>query len=304
MVADDWSWFRELLARRVRDGSFYRALHGISQSGLPRFHLDRYGPVWVASFSAPPEQGDSLSGLGSLLARSGEGVVFRYRDEERRDRSVVRVAEGTCPGRLVIEHAGYRFEARPLDPIDPGAYPDSEPIRESLRAEAPGKRVLNLFAFTCLNGVVARLAGARSVVNVDLARNHLVRGKQNHELNGLACDDRDFVDEDVLRFCGRARFASFDLVVVDPPPLVRRGRLRVSSEDLIEEMLGRVLPLVAPGGSVHFLQCTARISAAELEERVRAACPGLPVAVCATARRDLDSSELPPTFKDAVVGPI
>jgi 23S rRNA (cytosine1962-C5)-methyltransferase len=302
VVADDWSWVRRLLATRVREGSFYRALHGISQLGLPRYHLDRYGSVWVVTFSAPPEPGDLLSGLGSLLSKSAAGVVFRHR--EGRDRSVAHVVEGTCPEQLVIEHAGYRFEARPLDPIDPGAYPDSEPIRDSVRAESAGKRVLNLFAFTCLNGVVARLAGARSVVNVDLARNHLVRGKRNHELNGLSCDDRDFVAEDVLRFCGRARPGSFDLVVVDPPPLVRRGRLRVESEELVGEMLGRVLPLVAPGGTVHFLQCTARISAAELEERVRAACPGLPLVVHAPERPDLDANELPPTFKDVELGPL
>jgi 23S rRNA G2069 N7-methylase RlmK/C1962 C5-methylase RlmI len=255
------------------------------------------------TFSAPPVESDTLSGLGSLLAKSAEAVVFRYRDDARRDRVVSRVL-GACPEQLVIEHSGYRFEARLLDPVDPGAFPDSDPIRESLHAEASGARVLNLFSFTCLNGVVARLAGARSVVNVDLARSHLVRGRHNYELNGLSCDDRDFVDQDVLRYCARARPASFDLVVADPPPLVRRGRMSVPSESLLEEMLGAILPLVAPGGSLHFLQCTARISAQALEERVRGACPGLPVFVSASVGRDLHEAELPPTFKDAVVGPV
>jgi 23S rRNA (cytosine1962-C5)-methyltransferase len=288
-------------ARRQESG-FYRALHGIGQMGIPRFHLDRYGPLWLATFSGTPGAEErNFKGLASLLEKSAPGVVFRWKDETKKGHTVAHVAAGECPKHLVVEHAGYRFEVHPLDPIDPGAYPDSEPLREAIRGEARDKRVLNLFAFTCLNGVVARLAGARSVLNVDLARSHLERGKKNYELNALSVDDRDFVADDVLRWAAKAPRARFDLVVVDPPPFVRRGKGRVPSEEALETLLAAVLPLAAPGGTIHFLQCTARITEEELRERVRAACPGMHVSVRAPKLDDLDANELAPTFKDAVI---
>ncbi len=291
-----------LLARREQKASsFYRALHGIELPGLPRFHLDRYGPCWVATFQLEPRGGPDLEAVVALLARSAEGVVLRFRDETRKGKNFAQVAAGSCPDRLVVEHAGYRFEALPTDPIDPGAYPDTEPLREALSREAAGKRVLNLFAFTCLNSVVARLAGARSVINVDLARSHLQRGRRNHELNSLRCDDRDFVAEDALLYGTKATPASFDIIIVDPPPLLRTGRGRVPSEERLEETLATVLRLAAPGATIHFLQCTARLGPDELLLRVRAACPGASVSVVTAVRGDLDPRELAPAFKDAVI---
>ena len=45
-----------------------------------------------------------------------------------------------------------------------------------VREAAEGKRVLNTFAYTCTAGVAAALGGARSVCNVDFARNRSTRG--------------------------------------------------------------------------------------------------------------------------------
>lgn len=304
------SWRALLDARRQRHerrgACFYRALSGMSVPPLPRFHVDRFGSLWIATFASAPGDGEDAKAVASLLAESAGGVVFRSRDETRKGHMRARVVSGACPEKVIIEHvpsehAGYRFEVRPLDEIDPGAYPDSEPLREALRLESARKRVLNLFAFTCLNGVVARLAGARSVVNVDLARSHLERGKTNYALNGLSIDDRDFVAADALKWCAKAERARWDLIVVDPPPLLRRGRGHVPSEEHLEETLAAVLPLAAHGATIHFLQVTARVSAEELHARVSAVCPAARVSVHAASVADLDARELPPTFKDAVI---
>jgi hypothetical protein len=62
-----------------------------------------------------------------------------------------------------------------------------------------------------------------------------------------------------------------------------------------------VRPLAAPGATIHFLQCTARLTASELERRVKAAWPGARVSVRAASAEGLDPRELPATFKDAVI---
>jgi 23S rRNA (cytosine1962-C5)-methyltransferase len=290
---------REILGQRARGAGFYRALHGFERPGLPRFHVDRFGDAWIVTFRAVPTPG--ADEIVPVLADTAAAVVFRHRDPERPERSIARVVAGTLAPEIVVEHAGYRFRARPLDPIDPGAYPDSEPLREALAREATGKRVLNLFAYTCLNGVVALRAGARSVVNVDLAHNHLARGKANYRENGLAVDDRDFVARDALGWCARGPRAAFDLIVIDPPPHLRRGPRRVPSADLIEETLAAALPLAARGATIHLLQCAARISPDELRERASAAAPGARISVETGPPLALSPFELAPTYKDAVV---
>jgi 23S rRNA G2069 N7-methylase RlmK/C1962 C5-methylase RlmI len=244
---------------------------------------------------------DNSDDLAALLKKTASGVVFRWRDEARKGKTLARVVAGSCAEKIVVTHNSYQFEALPLHEVDPGAYPDSEPLREMLVHEAKGKRFLNLFAFTCLNGVVARLAGARSAVNVDIAGSHLERGKANYSLNGLKVDARDFVAQDALEWSKKAEAGRWDLIVVDPPPQVRRGSGHVPVEMVLEDIVARVAPLAAPGGTIHFLLCTARLSADELGARVRAAVPSASVTVSTATAENLDPRELPPGFKDAVI---
>lgn len=51
-------------------------------------------------------------------------------------------------------------------------------------ASAAGLRVLNLFAYTCGFSVAAIAGGAARVVNLDMSRPALSRGRDNHRLNG------------------------------------------------------------------------------------------------------------------------
>ena len=88
-----------------------------------------------------------------------------------------------------------------------------------VRDNAPGRSVLNLFAYTCAFGVSAMLGKAERVVNVDVSRPYLEWGQDNYRLNDLAADPRDFIYGDAFDWLGRfaRRGTRFDLVVVDPP---------------------------------------------------------------------------------------
>jgi 23S rRNA (cytosine1962-C5)-methyltransferase len=103
-------------------------------------------------------------------------------------------------------------------------------------AEAPGKSLLNVFAYTCGVGVAAAKAGARHVVNVDFAESSLAVGKDNAKLNELPIRVR-FIKSDAfaalrqLSGIGQPKLVrgkrmppfpelekhSFDLVFLDPP---------------------------------------------------------------------------------------
>lgn len=115
-----------------------------------------------------------------------------------------------------------------------------------LAAEAAGKDVLNLFAYTCGAGVAALAAGASSVVNVDHSAAYLAVGRRNTALNASKWEGRppvvQYIAQDFytaarqmagLGVAGRAsrgrRNATFpklaprdfDLVVLDPPTFTK-----------------------------------------------------------------------------------
>jgi 23S rRNA (cytosine1962-C5)-methyltransferase len=309
-MADLWEEARALLAARVKGPGFYRALFGYSPGeGFPRFHLDRFGDWWLATLHAPEFESPSLAELLRLFEATAPGVAIKFRNDEQKTPTFGRVVKGdpAAAEAVVIERPGYRFEARLTSSLDAGIYPDAEPLREEIQASVAGKRVLNLFAYTCCFGVVAARGGAKAVINVDASRRFLQWGQANYRLNGLRCDGRDFVAEDAHKFCRRsARDGKlFDVVIVDPPPFYSSSGRRRSSEEQLEQDLALAVGVATPGATIHFLQCSARVSAGELEERVSVALSGTgrPFSVEMRTHHpvELVGNELPPTFKEARV---
>ena len=119
---------------------------------------------------------------------------------------------------------------------DPWLFLDLRAARRRVMAEAPGKSLLNVFAYTCGVGIAAAKAGARHVVNVDFAESSLAVGKDNAKLNELPIRVR-FIKSDAfaalrqLSGIGQPKLVrgkrmppfpelekhSFDLVFLDPP---------------------------------------------------------------------------------------
>lgn len=101
-----------------------------------------------------------------------------------------------------------------------GFFPDMKPGRDWLRERAEGKRVLNLFAYTCALSVAAVQGGAQQVVNLDQSSRSLAVGRENHRLNfpPERCRSVRYLAHDLFKSWGRLkRLAPFDLVVLDPP---------------------------------------------------------------------------------------
>jgi 23S rRNA (cytosine1962-C5)-methyltransferase len=87
-----------------------------------------------------------------------------------------------------------------------------------LEKHVQGKRVLNLFAYSCVFSVVAIVAGAEVVINVDMSSSALHLGRRNHQINGLAKERSLFLAENILKSWGRIkRRGPYDLVIIDPP---------------------------------------------------------------------------------------
>lgn len=157
--------------------------------------------------------------------------------------------------RFEVNEAGLRFWVNLTDYLDTGLFLDHRVTRERFAAEARGKRVLNLFAYTGSFTVHAAAAGALSTTTVDSTPTYLRWAADNLALNNLTAPHHELVRADVGSFLEQARVdgAVYDLVILDPPTFsnskgaptfdVRRHHA------LLFEQLSRVMPR---GGVLYF----------------------------------------------------
>jgi 23S rRNA (cytosine1962-C5)-methyltransferase len=113
---------------------------------------------------------------------------------------------------------GLLFYLDVMRPSHPGLFFDIEPARRWILGNSNGKKVLNLFAFTCSFSVCALAGGADEVINIDNNSNILARGRKNHVLNNLDISKVRFEKKDVLKNFGFIdRNGPYDIIICDPP---------------------------------------------------------------------------------------
>lgn len=125
----------------------------------------------------------------------------------------------------VTEH-GLKFKVSLTEGQHAGLFLDQRDNRARVKNLASGRRVANLFAYTCSFSVAAMAGGASEVISVDVAKPCLETGRANFDLNGFGGTGRGkFIQEDVRTWLKRqARKADkegpdtkFGLIICDPP---------------------------------------------------------------------------------------
>jgi len=99
-----------------------------------------------------------------------------------------------------------------------GFFADMKIGREFVRDNADGKRILNLFSYTCAFSVAAFKGNADSVVNVDMNKSVLETGRDNHRLNNVEIRGTRYMPYNILKSFSRIKKAGpYDLIIIDPP---------------------------------------------------------------------------------------
>ncbi|RXJ97400.1 SAM-dependent methyltransferase [Malaciobacter molluscorum] len=99
-----------------------------------------------------------------------------------------------------------------------GFFADMKKGREFVYENAKDKKVLNLFSYTCSFSVCAIAGGAKEVVNIDMAKNALNKGRVNHQLNNLDTKKVRFLPHNILKSWNKIKkLGPYDLIIIDPP---------------------------------------------------------------------------------------
>ncbi len=276
----------------------FRLLSGPDE-GVPGLVAEQFGTVAV--FTVWPDDfgfdDESLKEAALwLLATTGARSV--YRKAYSKDRSgaaseevaaVEPFAGKPSPEAFAVAENGVLFEVRPFSSFMTGLFLDQRENRRSIAELARGKKLLNLFSYTCSFSVTAAKYGAVSTTNIDLSAKYLSWGKRNFELNGLEPKDHRFFSDDAREHLRRAekRGDRYDVIVLDPPSFSRNGKKVFRLEEEASELIAEAAAVVAPGGHL-FFSCNY----AEWDERE----------ILPMLRDVLDSSEW--TLQDKIKKPV
>jgi len=139
-----------------------------------------------------------------------------------------------------------------------GFFLDQRDNRALARANARGRRVLNLFSYSGAFGVYAAAGGATFVENVDVSAPAVESARKNHDLNAFKNDVR-FTVADVFSYVRQTK-ERFGLVVCDPPAFAKsRGEVERAARGYKDVNLF-ALKLVEPGGLMMTFSCSGHMS--------------------------------------------
>jgi 23S rRNA (cytosine1962-C5)-methyltransferase len=325
--------FAPALARRqsaraagLLDRDAYRVIHAESDR-LPGLIVDRYGDTAVmqttsVAMNAARERLAPLVAewLGArLVVARDDGSARDFEDlprtagilldrgsrsgAGRSDAGRADARPGPSPTRVRYRIGDNHFEADLLTDGKTGGFLDQADNHLALAALAPpGGRVLD--AFTYHGGFALALARrAASVLATDASPEAVARTRENAARNGLANVTVTQADAfELLRRLESER-ALFDVVVLDPPALAKRGATAgnrpgstalTAADRAYRELFLRGARITAPGGLLVVCSCSGRVSRAHFEELVTLAIAdsGRMAAVVARLGAALDHPEL------------
>ena len=240
-----------------------RLFHGRGgrHPGCEHLVLDAFPPVLVLTSFQPLDEAALQALDTALLARwaqigQGQPLNWVFQMRQPGTKAETRLVRGSVPEPHIVTEAGLQYRAHVLRGQNHGLFLDMAAGRRWVRthvAQHPehrhGLKVLNLFAYTCAFSVAALDAGARQVLNMDMAQGALATGQHNHQLNGLT--GASFLAHDIFSSWGKiTRSGPYHLIVIDPPSY-QKGSF-VATKDYAK-LMRRLPDLLRPGG--HALLC-------------------------------------------------
>ncbi|WP_298137034.1 class I SAM-dependent rRNA methyltransferase [Acidiferrobacter sp.] len=229
---------RELLADRLRRAlawreriyglPFYRLVFA-EADGLPGLVCDRYGDVLVAQFTTAGMErlkDDVISALEQVVRP--KSILVRNDAPSRALEglsSYVEAALGEPPDEVTVVEGSCRFRVALGAGQKTGWFYDQRPNRARLLPYVARARVLDLFSYVGGFGIQAAAHGAHHTTLVDASERALSYARANAADNGVAAHIATIHGDafDVLRDL-RAAGLRFDVVISDPPALIKRRK--------------------------------------------------------------------------------
>lgn len=253
------------------------------------FYAGRYNVNYFGKgdHEEPPEGlvDEVKEALQRILAAPLESIYFRTRARTKLTRQYEKKANSK-EFFSVVEY-DVKFHINLTDYLDTGLFLDHRETRQLVAKESKGKRLLNLFAYTCSFSVHAAIHGATYTKSVDMSNTYTDWGRANFMLNQIPLKNHDIVRADCLKFLMQER-ETYDVIVIDPPTISRSKKMD-GLFDIQKDypfLIEKALHLLAPDGVIFF----------STNARKFAFNPDLPCTI-----QEITNKTLPIDFRDAKI---
>jgi 23S rRNA (cytosine1962-C5)-methyltransferase len=226
-----------------------RLFHGRGHAydGLHHVTIDWLPPVVLITLFTP-ENALSIETLADQLQLklpNCKTIQLQHRYELQGPIDVIR---GEEINQLVIEENKLKYQIQLGKSRNTGLFLDMSNGRKWTQEHSKGKRVLNLFSYTCGFSIASIAGGASCVVNIDMSSAALSVGRENHRLNQHDLSKVKFEKLNIFKSFGRLKKRGpFDLLICDPPTLQK------GSVDIIRDypkIMRRLGEFMAPNATL------------------------------------------------------
>lgn len=192
--------------------------------------------------------------LNSIFNISEDKIFWRTRIKRKKIEQYEKVEE-VNDFFTVLEY-GIKFKINLTSYLDTGLFLDHRETRRMVSSISKGKRLLNLFAYTCSFSVHAAIGGSRSTKSVDMSNTYTSWGRDNFDLNSLPSMNNQIVRADCLKFLDDEILSGekYDIIIIDPPTLSRSKKMDQMfdvQKDYIS-LISKSAKLLMKGGVIFF----------------------------------------------------
>jgi len=146
------------------------------------------------------------------------------------NKSPAQIIFGSLEDEIFAVENDLKFKLDLLSYQNNGYFPDMKIGREFVYENSKDKNVLNLFSYTCGFSLAAARGGAKSVINIDMSKGALTKGRTNHHINNISTSNIKFFPYNILKSFSRIKkSAPYDLIIIDPPTF-QKGSFEASKD--------------------------------------------------------------------------
>lgn len=240
-----------------------RTSHTARMFEVPYLVISEYqAPRSIDAHKAYRRFEDAVRIAAALLEIPRTQVFTRVRKQDRGGKQYA--FDRRRAKRVLTKETGLTFELDLTSYLDVGLFLDHRITRQFIAAQAKGKDVLNLFAYTGSASVYAAAGGAKSVTTVDLSQTYLEWARRNMAHNGFTEGRYRFIKADVRewiraekdpRNSKNGQIRRYDLIFVDPPTFSNSKSMGKRTWDIQRDhyyLLRDVSKLLRRGGVIIF----------------------------------------------------
>jgi 23S rRNA (cytosine1962-C5)-methyltransferase len=242
--------------------------------GLPGLVADRYADTVVVRLTAAGMLVRREAIAAGLRAATGAAAGFERADTVAARKEGLPARQGPLWGEppaapVWIVERGRRYAVDLAEGQKTGFYLDQRDARDLVQRLAAGRRVLDLFCYSGGFAVAAALGGASRLTLADSSSSALALARENLAANASSAEAR-ILQSDAFEFL-RADAESYDLLILDPPPMARAERDVARAGRAYRDLFRTALRRAAPGAQLLVFSCSHHIGAEKLRQIVFAA---------------------------------